>query len=385
MAEEIEIGIRQKLREDFISGEPNAHSDEALLELLLSYALSRGDPKPLAKRLILEFGGLDGVLSSDFDALCRVKGVKSYTATLLKLAGLLRFKETARDPQSWTAGKPQKSQMEIQSPSQQEPITLQHIAGPIHRANAARPKSDLFTNSVLKEATELLPALPDTEDIGIIRAFLKENLPFSSRNTRERYVPYVVNRLFPDGRADLALRSFARIYSGRQELRDACFYRFCRAEPLMLSVCNDLLLPAIGYGQMDRARIREYLSDRYPSSKVVNLCAKAIVNSLVAGGVARSDKRKISFNYRAPAMASLAFLIHSEFPAPGMYEISWLENSQLIRAMLWDPDHLLPGLYELRNLGLISKISEIDNIRQFTTEFTLDELVDHLKSRAKPV
>jgi len=68
-----------------------------------------------------------------------------------------------------------------------------------------------------------------------------------------------------------------------------------------------------------------------------------------------------------------------------MYEISWLENSPLIRAMLWDPDRLLPGLYELRNLGLISKISEIDNIRQFTTEFTLDELVDHLKSKAKPV
>lgn len=385
MAEEIEIGIRQKLREDFVSGEPNALTDEALLELLLSYALSRGDPKPLAKRLILEFGGLDGVLSSDFDALCRVKGIKSYTATLLKLAGHLRFNETARDPRSWTAGKPQKSQMEIQSPRQQETTALQHADGPIHRANAARPKSDLFTNSVLKEAIELLPTLPDTEDIGIIRAFLKENLPFSSQNTRERYVPYIVNRLFPDGRADSALRSFARIYSGRQELRDACFYRFCRAEPLMLSVFHDLLLPAIGYGQMDRGRIREYLSDRYPSSKVVNLCAKAIVNSLVAGGVARSDKKKITFNYRPPAMASLAFLIHSEFPAPGMYEISWLENSPLIRSMLWDPDRLLPGLYELRNLGLISKISEIDNIRQFTTEFTLDELVDHLRSKAKPV
>jgi len=385
MAEEIEIGIRQKLREDFISGEPNALTDEALLELLLSYALSRGDPEPLAKRLILELGGLDGVLSSDFDALCRVKGVKSYTATLLKLAGHLRSKETAMGPQSGTARKPQKSQIEIKSTSQHEPIALQRAARPIHRSSLARPKSDLFTNSVLKEAIELLPAIPDTEDIGIIRAFLKENLPFSGQNTRDRYVPYVVNRLFPDGRADLALRSFAGIYSGRQELRDACFYRFCKAEPLMLSVCHDLLLPAIGYGQMDRARIREYLSDRYPSSKVIHLCAKAIVNSLVAGGVARSDKRKISFNYRTPAVASLAFLIHSEFPAPGMYEISWLENSPLIRAMFWDPDRLLPGLYELRNLGLISKISEIDNIRQFTTEFTLDELVDHLKSRAKPV
>ena len=40
--------------------------------------------------------------------------------------------------------------------------------------------------------------------------------------------------------------------------------------------------------------------------------------------------------------------------------------------------HLLPSLYELRNQGLISKVSEIDNIRQFTTKWTLDELVEHL-------
>ena len=390
MAEEIETGQRQNLRENFISGKTGAFTEEALLELLLSYALNRGKLQPLARKLIQEFGGLDNVLSSDFDALCRVKGVKSYTATLLKLVGYLRANETAKDLLNEAIRKPQQNFIEFQplvdrKLIDQEPISSLQKRKPSRKIGIARPRSDLFTNSVLKEAIEILPRLPDTEDISIMRAFLKENLPFSSQNTRDRYVPYVVNRLFPDGRADLALRSFARIYSGRQELRDACFYRFCKAEPLMLSVCHDLLLPAIGYGQMDRARIREYLSDRYPSSKVVNLCAKAIVNSLVASGVARSDKRKLNFNYRAPAMASLAFLIHSEFPTPGMYEISWLENSSLIRAMLWDPDHLVPRLYELRNLGLISKISEIDNIRQFTTEFTLHELVDHLKSRAKLV
>lgn len=50
-----ETGIRQKLREGFVSGEPDALTDEGLLELLF--------PEPVAKRLILEFGGLDGVLS----------------------------------------------------------------------------------------------------------------------------------------------------------------------------------------------------------------------------------------------------------------------------------------------------------------------------------
>jgi hypothetical protein len=378
MAEKSEIGLRQKLRDDFFSGETNALTDEALLELLLSYALSRGNPEPLAKKLILEFGGLDGVLSSDFDALCRVKGVKSYTATLVKLVGYLRANETAKDQQKEVFEKPQKSLSKFQPLSDQEPILPSKKETQLRKANIARRKSDLFTNSVLKEAIEILPKLPDTEDIGIVRTFLKENLPFSGQNTKDRYVPYIVNRLFPDGKADGALRSFAKIYSGRQELRDACFYRFCKAEPLMLSIFTDLLMPAVGYGRLDRLKIREYLAARYPSAKVINMSAQAIVSSLVAGGLARSDRKIISFGYRDPLTASLAFVIHSEFPQPGMYEISNVEPNQAIKSMLWNPDKLLAGLYELRNQGILAKVSEIDRFRQFTTKFTLEELVEYL-------
>jgi DNA repair protein RadC len=378
MAEKSAIGLRQKLRDDFISGEPNALRHEALLELLLSYALSRGNPEPLAKKLILEFGGLDGVLSSDFDALCRVKGVKSYTATLLKLVGYLRANETAKDQQKLVFEKPQQSLSKFQPLSDQKPILPSKKDTQLRKANIARRKSDLFTNSVLKEAIEILPRLPDTEDIGIIRAFLKENLPFSGQNTRDRYVPYIVNRLFPDGKADQAMRSFARIYSGRQELRDACFYRFCKAEPLMVSIFNDMLMPAVGYGRLDRSKLREYLAARYPSAKVTNLSAQAIVSSLVAGGLARSDRKIISFGYRDPLTASLAFVIHSEFPKPGMYGISIVEQNQAIKSMLWNPDKLLAGLYELRNLGILAKVSEIDRFRQFTTKFTLEELIEYL-------
>lgn len=381
MAEEIVIGIRQKLRDDFVSGKPDALTEEALLELLLSYALARGNPGPLAHKLILEFGGLDNVLFSDFDALCRIKGVKSYTATLLKLAGYLRSNGIAGEQQKGDSRKPQQNLIDLQQLSDQKPALPLQKEKPLRKTTIARRKSDLFTNSVLKEAIEILPRLPDTEDLGKIRAFLKENLPFSGQNTRDRYVPYIVNRLFPDGKADQALRSFAKIYPGSQELQDVCFYRFCKAEPLMFGISSDLLIPAIGYGRLDRSKIREYLVSRYPSAKVINLSAKAIISTLVASGVARSDRKKIYFAYRDPSMASLAFVIHSEFPQPGMYEISDVENSLAMKAMLWNPDKLLPGIYELRNQGILAKVSEIDRFRQFTTKFTLEELVEYFRQR----
>jgi hypothetical protein len=156
MSEEIEIGLRQKLRESFISGEPDAFTDEALLELLLGYALSRGNPEPLARKLIQEFGGRNNVLSSDFDALCRVKGVKSYTATLLKLAGYLCSSGLAEDLQRGTFRMPQKGLIESQQSSDQKPILAQQEDISLIKKNTARPKSDLFTNSVLKEAIEVL-------------------------------------------------------------------------------------------------------------------------------------------------------------------------------------------------------------------------------------
>jgi hypothetical protein len=61
-----------------------------------------------------------------------------------------------------------------------------------------------------------------------------------------------------------------------------------------------------------------------------------------------------------------------------MYEILNVELNPAIKAMFWNPDKLLPGLYELRNRGILAKISEIDRFRQFTTKFTLEELVKYL-------
>lgn len=92
----------------------------------------------------------------------------------------------------------------------------------------------------------------------------------------------------------------------------------------------------------------------------------------------KSYTMAISFGYREVRMPSFAFVLHSELPEPGMYDIAKIETNRSIRAMLWNPDQILPSLYELRNQGLISKVSEIDNVRQFTTRGSLEKIVEHL-------
>jgi DNA repair protein RadC len=189
--------------------------------------------------------------------------------------------------------------------------------------------------------------------------------------------------MFPNGYADAPLRSFAKAFPDAQELRDVCFYRFLLSEPLEVEIIEDLIIPNLGTGRLSRERIRKRLSEKFPEAKSIVDCGKAIVDALTAGGIAKADRTKISFSYREIPVTSFAFVLYSEFPEPGMYDIRKLDENRMIRAMLWNPERLLHALYELRNHGLISKISEIDNIRQFTTKHTLAGVVEQIVSGGK--
>lgn len=77
-------GHRERLRQRFLAGGPDALPDYELLELLLFYAIPRRDTKPLAKRLIKRFGSLAGALAAPVPALVAESDVKSNVAILLK-------------------------------------------------------------------------------------------------------------------------------------------------------------------------------------------------------------------------------------------------------------------------------------------------------------
>jgi hypothetical protein len=83
-------GHRQRLRDRFASGEEVCRSEEALLELLLTYAIPRKDVRPLAQALIDRFGNLDGVLSAPVENLKQVKGIGDISAVLIKIMDKVR-------------------------------------------------------------------------------------------------------------------------------------------------------------------------------------------------------------------------------------------------------------------------------------------------------
>lgn len=103
------LGHRARLRERFLGPGGDALPDYELLELILFSARPRGDVKPLAKRLLKQFGSFDKVIYADESALRAVDEVGDAVISALKTVRVssqrLLKHEIGDQPviQSWSA------------------------------------------------------------------------------------------------------------------------------------------------------------------------------------------------------------------------------------------------------------------------------------------
>jgi DNA repair protein RadC len=88
-------GHRGRLRERFLEGGASGFHDYELIEYLLTLTIPRVDTKPLAKRLIDDFGGIGALLGASADSLRR-EGLTDAAIGALKIAEAtaLRMLET---------------------------------------------------------------------------------------------------------------------------------------------------------------------------------------------------------------------------------------------------------------------------------------------------
>jgi DNA repair protein RadC len=103
-------GHRKRLRERFLKGGAPSMPDYEILEMVLFSSHPRGDVKPLAKKLLTEFGDLAHVISATPAQLMAVDGIGEAAVASLKIiqeasVRLLSAEITADAPvlQSWKA------------------------------------------------------------------------------------------------------------------------------------------------------------------------------------------------------------------------------------------------------------------------------------------
>ena len=354
------IGHRGRMRERFLD-DPGAVSEAELLELLLTYAVPRRDMAPQAGRLLARFGSLDNVLAATVEELTAVSGIGEHTAVLIKLVARLVHPAPSRQ----VSDQPQPDLARRAAPVDAEPgVDLT----PDKQPEFAQAEMRTYADDEIANALAFIPQAAQFGTFEEFRQHLRDNLPYNSASTRHRRAGYIVDRFLPAERLDIPLVYYAACCTSRNDLKPAVFYHALKAEPIAARVAEELIWPALPMGRVDREDVREfvlrYLPEIGPASQ--NKVLRALFNTYSLLSIAVEDGPALRFHVHTGTLASFLYVLAAEFPEPGIYAFETLEQGPMRRWLLWDRNWMRRQLYNLRDLGVVSKISEIDAVRQFT-------------------
>jgi len=354
-------GHRQRLRERFLTAGADGFSEAELLELLLTFAILRRDVAPLARQLLERFGSLPGVFAAAYAELTDIPGVGEQAATLIKVVARLTGKaEVQAEPAADAAEQPLLFETEPE-------------LGPLFGEGLERrePQMRTFANDEIANSLVFIPQAAQFKTFEGFKAHLRERLPYNSESTRQRRANHILARFFPQERLDVPLTYYAAHCSGQEDLMPIIFYHVLKAEPLAAKVAEELVWPAVPIGRIEREDIREFILRYLP-----NIGASSQKNSLRSLfatygllSIATQDGTTLRFQMHAGTLEAFLYVLSAEFNKPAVYTFEVLEQGPIRRWLLWDRDWTHQQLYDLRDLGIISKVSEIDRIRQFTLQF----------------
>ena len=245
-------------------------------------------------------------------------------------------------------------------------------------ANLRTYDKDL-TSSALSE----IPNLGGLNSIEEARDYLIKNLRFNSEATRRRYANYLINRYFPGEHVHQDVVQFCKAMKGRPALGEALFYLTCRTEQIVAKIAEELVFPSLVAGGVTRVRIRDLVKELLPESKSPSSIGAATVRTYEAFGIGTATTSQLNPKLREGCLATFAYVLHLEFPEPGMHTFEKMLNGPMHKWLLWDQAWMIHQLYRLRESGLLSKVSEIDRMRQFTTKFDVDGAMPQILALAR--
>lgn len=337
---------RGRLKQKFLNN-PASLSDQDKLELLLTYAIPGKDVRPLADELLTILSSLGNIFSASPSDLLAVKGMGESTMIFLKSID-------AVIPQGSSNMPIQPELFVTSSPKESKPHEMR-----------------VFANDEINTSLAHLPFAGEYDSFAHYKAYLDANLPYNSAETRHRRANNILDRFYPDKNLNTPLTLFTKLCKSQEAIKAVIFYHLALAEPLLTKVADEFIYSALPKGKVEREQLREfilgYMPDIGASSQKHSL--RSIFYSYTLLGLGREDGDALKFQLRAGNLDALVYVLTAEFPEPGIYTFDKLMDGPAHRWLLWDKDWIRKQLYLLRDMGVVSKVSEIDSVKQFSLEF----------------
>jgi len=361
-------GHRQRLRSKFLS-DSSSLSQEELLELLLTYAIPRKDVAPLAHDLIAHFGGLQTVIAAPLEQLLEIDGVGESTITFIQLLQSLMAESTEvtsdMSPTKQNTPTPQLNLFQLE-PEIKKASSSGYPAK--KKSTIKERRMRVFANDEISNSLTFLPQAEKFQSLEDFKKFLYEKLPYNASETRIRRARNMLERLYTEGNIDTPLTFYAARCSSKADLQPAIFYHVLKAEAIAAKIAEELIWPALPLGRVERDQVNEFILRYLPEVKPASLekMLESLSHTYSLTSVGEANKNGFRFKLHQGSLEGFLYLLTSEFHEPGIYSFNSLYNGPLHIWLLWDREWMRKQLYNLQDFGILSKVSEIDTVRQFT-------------------
>jgi hypothetical protein len=236
----------------------------------------------------------------------------------------------------------------------------------------------VFANDEIVTSLQHLPMAGDYSTFASYKSYLENHLPYNSIETRQRRANYILDRFYPDGDLNTILTLFTHNNRSQEALKSVVFYHLAKAESLLARVANDLVYPALPLGRIGREQLREFILGHLP--KIKGSSQTKVLRSIFYAydllNVGREDNDSLKFQLHTGNLEAFIYILASEYPEPGIYSFESLFNGSAHRWLLWGREWIRKQLYTLRDMRILSKVSEIDTVRQFSMEFGPRECIE---------
>lgn len=247
----------------------------------------------------------------------------------LRLAVALDDRNTAPVPKGTTKARLPAFDHPIPSSAEPEPAIHLPPSKAIVRFQSASLRT--YDKDLSSSALSELPNLAGLRSIEEARSYLIRNLRFNSEATRRRYANYLINRFFPGDYLHQDVVQFCEAMKGRQALGEALFYLTCRTELIVAKVAEELVFPSLVAGGITRVRIRDLVKELLPDSKSPASIGAATVRTYEAFGIGTATTTQLNPKLREGCLATFAYVLHLEFPEPGMHTFEKMLNGPMHR------------------------------------------------------
>jgi hypothetical protein len=253
----------------------------------------------------------------------------------------------------------------------------------LSRPITQRYRRTYFNSPLIEESLRFLPnALEHPTSVGF-RAFLADHLPQNSLNTRRRNGEYIAHRFSHDGQMNLALALALKRYGDSRIGREILYFELLLSVPLLQEAASLWLAEQPGAGA-PRVSLVSFISSRAAGRSGKQIATAALTAFRQCGKATTEKDGRVLPVWGAPATEAFLYVLTRLYPERDMVRSDAFAGLPVIRGMLWPRAAVDEALKLALDAGHLSKISELDQYRQFTLEGTGEERLGRLLGERVP-